>query len=171
MDMSTGGYLNNKFERPFSPHHALHLTMRTPFACLRSPSMLKWLSAFIPEKARGFRIRLFHFAIVNNHLHLLILAPDRRALTGFLRVVTGVIARKALGAERGRKQNQKMWVSRPYSRVLSWGREFTNVLKYIERNVLEAMGRISYVARDRRLDDLVKRRIDLSLTPQLTLRI
>ena len=90
---------------------------------------------------------------------------------GTVQVLTGVTARKALCAEKGRKASHKMWERRPYSRVLSWGREFKNVLTYIERNVLEAMGRISYVARDRKVDYETKRQIAFNLTPQLTLRI
>ena len=133
--------------------------------------MLRWLSSFIPEKANYFGIRLVHFAVVNNHLHFLILARDRSALNGFLRVVAGVTARKALLAEKGKGKNRKMWESRPYSRVLLWGREYRNVLHYIERNVLEALGAIRYVARDQKLDVEMKKQIAFSLLPQLTLRI
>ena len=101
----------------------------------------------------------------------MIQANDRRALNDFLRVLTGVIARKALDAEKGRRKNQKMWEKRPYSRVLSWGREFKNVMNYIERNVLEAMGRIPYIARNQPLDFRTKSRIAFALTPQLALRV
>ena len=133
--------------------------------------MLAWLSIFIPEKATYFGIRLFHFAVMRNHLHMLILAEDRKALSNFLRVVTGVSARRALGAEKGRGKRQKMWDARPYSRVLSWGREFENVLAYIERNILEALRRIRFVARDQSVDVSTKRYIAFRITPQLTLRV
>lgn len=133
--------------------------------------MLKWLSDFIPAKADHFGIRLFRFAIERNHLHLLIQATDRRGLNGFLRVVTGVIARKALDAEKGKSKNQQMWEKRPYSRVLSWRREFENVLNYIERNVLEAKGCIPYIDRGKKLTIEMKEHIAFSLTPQLTMRV
>lgn len=133
--------------------------------------MLSWLSAFIPAKSKHFGIRLYHFAIVNIHLHLLIRAYDRETLSSFLRVITGVVARKALGAEKGKRKGLKMWEKRPYSRVLSWYREFKNVLAYIERNAQEAIGKIPYIARNQKLDPETKRRITFDLSPQLILRI
>ena len=107
--MSTRLYTTNKFERPFSPNHAMHLTLRTKIRKLRSRSVLGWLRKFIPDKAKYFGITLFHFAIIDNHLHLLIQAKERDALSGFLRVLSGVIARKVLGIEKGRKAAGRMW--------------------------------------------------------------
>ena len=140
--------------------------------------ILGWLRKFIPEKAKYFGIKIFHFAIIDNHLHLLVQAKDRDALSGFLRVLSGVIARKVLGIEKGEKAASRMWEARPYSRVLAWGREFKNVLHYIERNVLEAARKISYALRNSPLSGEVRQEIERSLllagvsnSGQLVLRI
>ncbi len=129
----------------------MHITLRTTRGGLRSKEILRWLKTFRPAKAAYFGIRLHHYAILNGHLHFLLQAGHREALSGFLRVISGVIARRVLGAEKGRPKGARMWEGRPYSRVLTWGREFKNVLAYIQRNALEGAKRISYVARDRNM--------------------
>ncbi len=67
---------------------------------------------------------------------------------------------------------------RPYSRVITWGREFKNVLNYIERNVLEAAKKVSYTLRSNSPSDGVLLEIERSLllarvsnSRQLVLRI
>ncbi len=152
-------YRNKKWERPFSSSNALHITLRTKIGGLRSKPILQWLKTFIPAKGAYFGIRIYHWAILNGHLHLLLQARDKTALSGFLRVISGVIARRILGAEKGNPKGTKLWESRPYSRVLTWGREFKNVLAYIERNALEGAQQITYVARELQLLAPLKRRI------------
>lgn len=135
----------------------MHITMRANKSVLRTRMILAWLRTFLPAKARYFGVRIFHYAILGNHLHLLIQVKQRTALTGFLRVISGVIARKAMGAEKGAAKGGHFWEGRPYSRVITWGREFRNVLAYVERNALEGAKKISYVARDRALTLGLKR--------------
>ena len=51
---------------------------------------------------------------------------------------------------RGCKKNQrKFWALLTYTRVVSWGKEFTTVAKYILQNTLEALRVIAYQPRKR----------------------
>lgn len=150
-------YRNNKVARPFSSEQALHVTMRTKlsgvFAVRRTRS---WLCQYVPQLAFKKGIRLYHLSINSNHLHIVLKAPSQIALSFFLRVLAGVSARKVLGAERGRPGMVAVWHERPYSRVLHWGREFCNVMRYVQRNALETMGLIRYQKRGEKLSDATR---------------
>lgn len=141
----------------------MHVTLKARRGGLREKTTLRWLQAFLPEKCRRYEVKLFHYSIQGNHLHLLIQCGDRKSLSKLLRVVSGVVARKVLGAEKGRGKDVGFWGARPYSRVLTWGREFRNVLSYIERNGLEALGKISYVKRTAKLVAPLRAHIQESL--------
>ena len=45
------------------------------------------------------------------------------------------------------KNRRKFWGYLIYSRIVSWGSEFKTVLRYIDRNTLEALGLIAYQPR------------------------
>jgi len=46
-----------------------------------------------------------------------------------------------------REKENKFWQTRIYSRVMSWGREYRAVKKYVVQNALEALGLIAYQPR------------------------
>ena len=145
-------YQGRKKKGPFSSGHALHVTLRSelakgPYSLLGSKHR-NWLKEYIPRLARKTSVRLHHFAVQGNHIHLVVRAREQRLFHSFLRALGGRIPRRILGAEKGRPKHERFWVGRPYSRVLSWGREFWNVMKYVERNVLEQVGVIPYIARN-----------------------
>ena len=111
------------------------------------------------KAARLFNVKVYEYAIQGNHLHLLIKGPDRESLQNFFRVFAGHTAQNILklhplkpkelhtftergGAhtKKGCKKNQrKFWSYLLYSRVVSWGRDFKNVARYIEKNTREAL--------------------------------
>ena len=115
--------------------------------------------------ARLFEVRIYEYAICGNHLHLLIKGPDRESLQNFFRVFAGHTAQKILKIcpfpkERGgaphqkktypsgcKKNQRKFWSYLLYSRMVSWGREFKIVFRYIRQNTLEALNLIAYKPR------------------------
>lgn len=151
-------YLNRKTARPFSSQHAMHVVMRSDvargdFSLLRKETR-SWLRLYLPRVARQFSVKLYSNSNNGNHIHLVIRASDKKQFASFLRVLSGMIARKVLGAERGREKGIKFWSSRPYSRLVTWGREFWSVLRYVERNILEARGSFAYLERRRERDPM-----------------
>jgi hypothetical protein len=44
-------------------------------------------------------------------------------------------------------KGQKFWQFRPFSRVMSWGRDFKSGCEYVVQNTLEALGFIPYKPR------------------------
>jgi len=160
-------YRGRKKKRPFSSGHALHVTLRSELA--RGPYSLlgskhrTWLKEYIPRLARKTSVRLHHFAVQGSHIHLVLRAREKHLFHSFLRALGGRIPRRILGAEKGRPKHVRFWVGRPYSRVLSWGREFWSVMRYVERNILEQLGAIPYIARSIKLDARYRERVSESL--------
>jgi REP element-mobilizing transposase RayT len=89
--------------------------------------------------ARQAGIRVYDFANVGSHLHLLVRARQRGAFQAFLRSFAGIVARRVTGATRGRPlQNGPFWSALAWSRVVEWGRDYVSVRHYIHLNRIEA---------------------------------
>jgi hypothetical protein len=66
--------------------------------------------------ARRFDIRVYDFANVGSHLHLLVRCRRREAFQGFLRSFAGIVARKVTGAKRAglRAPSSTDWLGRAW---------------------------------------------------------
>jgi hypothetical protein len=84
-------------------------------------------------------VKVYDFANVGSHLHLLVRARRRENFRAFLRSFAGIVARKVTGARRGRPiRGGRFWTGLAWSRVVSWGRDYWGVRNYIFRNRIEA---------------------------------
>lgn len=155
-------------KRPLSTKETLHVTLRSEFAKDRR-SLLKHknhINFVIKKAARLFNIRVYEKAICGNHLHLLICGTRLAQIQNFFRVVSGHIAQEILrqfpiteserdktagGAPKRKKgcnKNQrKFWQLLIYSRIVTWGKEFKTVTRYIVQNTLEALNLVAYQQR------------------------
>jgi hypothetical protein len=201
--LSFGGSLlklsHAKTARPLSSKQALHVVLRSDFA-QGDRSLLKHervIRNMLLKQGRRHGVKVYRVANAGNHLHLLVRFTKRRGLQNFLRGSCGLIARKVLGAERGRAkkwetyltpsaslaqakqkgpvrkspratsspesdsghflmssprspqnkpvipQGQRFWSQRPFTRIVSWGKDFNSVLSYVKLNSLEALGFLS----------------------------
>ena len=214
--LSFGGSLlklsHAKTARPLSSKQALHVVLRSDFA-QGDRSLLKHervIRNTLLKQGRRHGVKVYRVANAGNHLHLLVRFTKRRGLQNFLRGSCGLIARKVLGAERGRAkkwdtylapgkslqnpqkndssrehqivnpslspagasteralrrrgrvtangssltrptqdkpvipEGQRFWSQRPFTRVVSWGKDFNSVLAYVKLNSLEALGFLS----------------------------
>ena len=140
-----------KSARPLSTKEAMHIVLRSSVA--RGPlSMLKKETArkiakALQAQAKQFHVKIYEFANVGNHLHLLVKASHRDLFKSFLRAISGLIARIVLGAERGQAKNLKFWDQRPFTRIVAWKKDFVGVKKYVIQNFNEAMGFTPYKPR------------------------
>ncbi|MBI1859579.1 MAG: transposase [Deltaproteobacteria bacterium] len=123
-----------------------------------------WLRDYLPKLAKRLGITLYHFSNNGSHIHVVLNAPSRAAQASFLRALAGMIARRVLKAEKGNGSGVNFWTERPYSRLVTWGREFSNVMLYVHRNLMEAAGLIPYFERDGELPEFWRRRITISLS-------
>jgi hypothetical protein len=150
-----GAYLRNshaKVKRPITVKTPMHLVMRSELA--KGPhSLLKLerrVQKIIYDQGRKFGVKIYRLANAGNHLHLVILPRSRRAFLGFVRAISGLIARAVLKVQRGSSKGLKFWVQRPFTRIVSWGREYRTVCEYLLQNTLESMGFLPYQPRLRR---------------------
>lgn len=163
--LSFGGDLQKgrrKSARVFDPKRALHVVLRSS-QCTGASSLKKFerkISDVLSRQAELQGVKIYARANAGNHLHLVLKAPNRRALRRFLKAVTGLIARKVSGRERGAaaepskasklkvtsknlgdsNKHTSFWDARPFSRVVAWGKDFASLKNYLHLNRVEAIG-------------------------------
>ena len=144
-----------KTARPIDTKQALHLVLRSSKArgslSMLHPDHCNAIQNLVSELCERWGIRLYRFANVGNHLHLLVRAHSRRAWRGFLRELTGGVAMLVTGARKGRAlarspngdgpdQVRGFWDHLAFTRIVKFGRDFRGVGLYLIGNIFEAMG-------------------------------
>jgi REP element-mobilizing transposase RayT len=132
-----------KIQRPFDPKRPMHLVMRSTRAT-KDWSFLHRrnkgaIHALVMDLAEKYGVKLYKYENVGNHLHLLARFPSRRELKAFLRVFAQGVMFQVTGARKGKPQG-RFFDAIAYSRVVSWGREFTSLKAYLWKNALESLG-------------------------------
>jgi hypothetical protein len=149
-----GGHLKNsnpKGARPISTKRSMHLVLRATrargeFSLLKRDTQLRRL---ISNQGKAFGVKVYRQANGGNHLHLVVLPRSRKAFHGFIRAISGLIARAVLGVERGHAKGLKFWDQRPFTRIIEWGKDYASVAQYLAQNTLEAFGFVAYQPRAR----------------------
>jgi len=130
-----------KLERPVSARRPMHVVFHSRRA--RGAWSMRKHHAKIREALRACRersgVRIYEFANVGSHLHLLVRARRRDSFQRFLRTFAGIVARIVTGARRGLPlRGGPFWSALAWSRVVAWGRDYYGVRHYIFRNRIEA---------------------------------
>src|SRR5262252_4098119 len=130
-----------KLERPISVRRPMHVVLKSERA--RGAWSMRKHERAIREALRACvsrsGVRVYEFANVGSHLHLLVRARRRGAFQRFLRTFAGIVARVVTGARRGQPlQGGPFWSTLAWSRVVAWGRDFWGVRHYVFRNRIEA---------------------------------
>ncbi len=133
-----------KQARPIDINKPIHLVLRSKENRLFR-SML-YVEYYTQNFADQFDVKIYRMATVSNHIHLLVKFNSKECYIRFIRALTGSLAKKL---------NTK-WECLPYTRVVTWGREFDAVKKYVTLNMLEAFGAVPYKPRKVKLDKLHK---------------
>ena len=133
---------NAKIRRPLSSKHAVHLVLKSEFAMgvrsmLRTENVKK-VDEIIRTQAADCAVTIYHLVNVGNHLHLVVRIKEVEAYPKFIRAITGLIARHVLGAERGSAKKLQFWIARPFTRLVSWGRDWTYLNGYMIKNALQS---------------------------------
>jgi len=124
------------------PHHArpihrarepVHVTLRARLAVLRSEHVFPTIRLALARAARRdeARFRMLQYSVQSDHVHLIVEASDKRALSSGLRSVAIRIARYVndLLARHG-----AFWADRWHGRVLRTPREMRHALVYVLAN-------------------------------------
>jgi len=133
-----GGELSKgkrKTARPLAIKRPLHLILKAK----RNLYIDKvFIESEVRCQAKKFGLRVYDLAIAFDHIHILTKIPGRREYKAFIRVLTAILVRE-LG--------WGLWLLLPFTRIVSWGRDFLGVRKYIEKNRKEASGALPYEVR------------------------
>lgn len=92
----------------------------------------------IRRKAERFGLKVYSVAIPANHIHLILKIPSREAYAAFVRTLTAALARR---------WGKGLWKWLPFTRVMAWGKDFRQMLAYLQKNRDEAEGGRAYEPR------------------------
>jgi REP element-mobilizing transposase RayT len=113
----------------------LHVTIRTTYnpRTLRHPAVGRAIANVLKARAqrRDLPCRVIHFAILSNHLHLIVEAADKDTLARGMQGLLSILAR-VINAATG--CSGKVWNDRYHARALATPREVRNCLVYVMRN-------------------------------------
>jgi REP element-mobilizing transposase RayT len=128
-----------KTKRPLSTRHPIHLILKSNKAKLFHPQNCD-MSRILKADAKRFGIQIYDLAVNWSHIHLLIKIPSREAYTKFIRSVTSKLM--VYFTNKAGWQISKIFdhILRPYTRVLTWGKQFFTTLNYHKLNQFEARG-------------------------------
>jgi REP element-mobilizing transposase RayT len=137
-----GAGRKSRSERPNVPHrarpkhfaaHPVHVTLRSMFRPLRSQHVFPTVCLALKgaTKRDEKRFRILQFSVQWDHVHLVVEASDKRALSSGIASVSIRIARyvNELVSRRGR-----FWADRWHGRELTSPRQVRNALVYVLAN-------------------------------------
>ncbi len=116
------------------------------------PKHCNFIEEFVHKTARRWGVRVYRFANVGNHIHLLIQVPTREAWKRFSKELSGGIAQIVTGAQKGfalkrtedtsvpESAKRGFWDHLMFTRIVSFGRDFNGVAAYLIKNLFEAAG-------------------------------
>lgn len=130
-------YKKRKSKRPLDFKRSTHLVLR-----LRPK-----LPAFFNPRDRKFRKLLFEVAakyesqiyqlVLNHtHCHIVIKFSNRKSYVRFIRAVTSKLVK--LFSEQIKIRLKDIFEWRPWTRMIQWGRDFTNIMNYMRKNETES---------------------------------
>lgn len=130
-------------ERPrHSRHHPVHVTLRVrdDVPSLRESRVFSRLRGCFAKGRDRFGFRLANYSVQGNHVHLIVEAHDKRALT---RGLQGLKIRLARAVNRACSRQGKVFAERYHARPLKSPREVRRALVYVlfnERHHLASRG-------------------------------
>jgi REP element-mobilizing transposase RayT len=146
-DWFGGAYLKGnhaKRKRPLESKFAIHVVLRAAESGLRRPAVYRHVNLAATRACKRYGVKLYEYANVGNHLHLLIKLPHIRAWRAFIREITGRIAQIARGLKGRQKGARAFWRHRPFTRIVrGWKRTYRLAKDYVVLNQLEGEGLIS----------------------------
>ncbi len=134
-----------KSKRPLCSKRPIHLVLHSEEA-LKRGSFRKYESSLLKlwnHQIQKYGLTLYKISVNSNHIHAVIKIPDRRSYMIFIKSLTSKIVKLLNGSKN-------FFTYRPFTRILSWGREFRAVLNYVKQNILEAIGAVAYKPRKRK---------------------
>lgn len=160
-----------KRARPLSTKEPIHLVLKSeqaigPRSMLR-PHNAKKIEVIVRYHAKASGITIYQLVNVGNHLHIVLRITNLFLYDRFIRSVTGLIARHVTNRERGegrkflslaqlmktesrgltaQSDSRRFWQARPFTRLIAWGRDYTYIKNYMDKNRDQANPRQYFIA-------------------------
>ena len=134
-----------KTKRPLATKNPIHLVLK----CNKSISLFHEfceVKYYINKYSFKFHIKIYNLSVQRDHIHFLLKIENRESYMKFTRFLTGVLARK---------YGKDLWQLTPFTRVLSWGKDYEATKKYISQNEDEVWGVKPYKHRQQRYKKFV----------------
>ncbi|OFZ19062.1 MAG: hypothetical protein A2Z20_05090, partial [Bdellovibrionales bacterium RBG_16_40_8] len=134
-----GAFLANKrkSKRPLSNKESMHLVLRLRqnLPGLFEPRDVK-LKASVYKIAQKYDVKIYRLIFNHSHLHAVLLLKNRASYLRFIREVTSFMVRHFTMTIGVRFKN--IFLHRPYSRIVAWGRAYRALLNYMKKNEVES---------------------------------
>ena len=128
-----------KVARPLSTKTPMHLILKSSGSSFFVPGSS--LEKLIRNHANKYQIKIHKLALNWSHVHLGISIPSRKHYLAFIRTLTALIVRVVSKAKG--KNLKGLFDLRPFTRIITWGREFKSLMDYVELNEMEALGLVN----------------------------
>jgi REP element-mobilizing transposase RayT len=128
-----------KSARPLSTKHPIHLILKSSGNSFFNPSH-RAIEKAIREHAQKYHIKIYDLALNWSHIHLLVRIASREHYKAFIRTLTAELIR--LLSKTKNKNLKGLFDLRPYTRIVTWGKDFKRAFEYLTLNHLEAWGLI-----------------------------
>jgi REP element-mobilizing transposase RayT len=157
-----GGSLEyRKVARPFDSKKLTHAVFAARTGTvLRFTKSTQSILKIIDKTAQKCGVKIKDIAVNHDHIHLLFYSKCRAAQIRFLRYFAAEMGRKYKKLRKAFAVGSKMqfWRTRPFTRLVSWGRKSLEIVhKYIRKNREEALGFVEYEPRNHRLSQFLKK--------------
>ena len=120
-----------KIKRPLESKLPTHLVLRAERSAMRNPKYYLKVNQIVRAACAKHGVKLYEYANVGNHLHLLLKLQTRRSWAAFIRELTGRIA----------QLTKIKWVHRSFNRIVcGWKKAYRIVREYVELNRRDADG-------------------------------
>lgn len=107
---------------------------------MRHLKHLKKVKRLVYEIAQSHEVAISRFENMGNHLHILLKVKAHESYNKFIRGISAAISRLISGAKRGEPKTLAFWSGRPFTRIVTWGRDRLGLLKYLNGNRIQAVG-------------------------------
>jgi REP element-mobilizing transposase RayT len=129
-----------KTARPLSTKNPIHLVLKSSGNNHFLPGNFP-IENLIRKQAEKYNVKIQRLSLAWSHVHMIIHFKDREFYKAFIRTVTAKLMRYF--SQKLKKNLKGLFDLRPYTRILSWGRDLQNVFDYHDKNDMEARGMCS----------------------------
>ena len=128
-----------KTMRPLSTKEPIHLVLKSTGNRVFSPGDRR-IENLIRNQAAKYKIKLFRISLNWTHVHAIIQIKDRKSYNSFIRTVTALLV--SLISQIRKMDLTGLFDLRPFTKIISWGRQFKSLFGYHDLNDMEAFGMI-----------------------------